>query len=521
MDKTAMTPEAATAAGITLADVFRRSARIFADRVAVADETHGTLTYAQLDERANRVANTLVSWGLRRGDRLAVLSEPQPGYVETYVAAAKLGVTVVALNMRMHPSELEQCVKGAEPRVLLHSAAQAEAARALAAVGGIEHVMCFDDPGPGGYFEITGRAAPDAPAVLVDPEDIHNIIYTSGTTGPSKGAMISQRAAATRAMRIVECFGLGPDDGFVGWLPLYHCAGDESLYATLLSGGKFATVGKAEPERMFRAIDRGRLTWAVLIPGLVTDFLDHPQRSGYDLSSLRSVMASGNLMPEAVQPVTAALGVDFYDIFGQTESSYLVAVGRISPGEVPSLRKTPRPLLDVRLVDDDLHEVPVGVPGECVVRGPSVMSGYLDDPEATAEVFRGGWLHTGDVLVRNDDGTLTYTDRKKYLIKTGGENVYPVEVEQVIGAHPAVQEVCVFGVPDERWGETVKAVVVVRSGHALTGVEVAAWCRSRLAGYKRPHYVEFLRTEGIPRNATGKVLRNELAGRPVTAEQQV
>jgi fatty-acyl-CoA synthase len=203
-------------------------------------------------------------------------------------------------------------------------------------------------------------------------------------------------------------------------------------------------------------------------------------------------------MPEGAQQIASALDVDFLDIFGQTETSYLLAVGRIAPGEVPSLRKTPMPLLDVRLVDDDLKEVPVGVPGECVVRGPSVMSGYLDEPDATADAFRGGWLHTGDVLVRHDDGTLTYTDRRKYLIKTGGENVYPAEVEQVIAAHVAVAEVCVFAIPDERWGETIKAAVVIRPDHTLSSPELAAWCRSRLAGYKAPTMSSSSRAKTCP-----------------------
>ena len=167
--------EASRAAGITLADVFRRSARLFADRVAVVDETQGTLTYAQLDDRANRLANTLLSWGLRRGDRLAVLSQPQSGYVETYVAAAKLGVTVAGLNLRLQKTELARCAKGAQPRVLLHSAAQADAAEAVASEGSIEHVICFDDPADG-YLEMLAGASPAEPPPCAEPDDIHNII---------------------------------------------------------------------------------------------------------------------------------------------------------------------------------------------------------------------------------------------------------------------------------------------------------------------------------------------------------
>jgi fatty-acyl-CoA synthase len=177
--------------------------------------------------------------------------------------------------------------------------------------------------------------------------------------------------------------------------------------------------------------------------------------------------------------------------------------------------------MDVKLVDDDMNEVEVDEPGECVVRGPSVMSGYLDDDEATAEVFKGGWLHTGDVLSRDADGGFMFVDRKRYLIKTGGENVYPAEVELAIASHPAVQEVCVIGIPDEHWGETIKAVIALRPGQQLTAAEVVAWCRDRVAGYKRPRYVEFMDAAALPRSTTGKLLRHELAAMPTAAEHAV
>jgi fatty-acyl-CoA synthase len=513
---------AARAAGMTLAAVFRRSARIFADRVAVADE-RGRMTYRELDVRTDRLASALTASGLRRGDRIAVLSEPHAAYVETYVAAAKLGLTVVALNIRLHIDELHHCVTTARPRVVLTSGALAATAMRLRDSAAVERLICFDGPDDGcePYDRLLEHAATGSPPDTVGPEDIHNILYTSGTTGPPKGAMISQRAAAVRALRIVQYFGLGQDDGFVGWLPLYHCGGDESLYATLLSGGRFVPVAKAEPERLFRAIESERLTWTLLLPGVITDFLHHPARATHDLSSLRFAFGYVNMMPQVVKELTTATGMRYYDAYGQTETSYLVAYGCVLPGTEPTLRKTPTPLLDVRIVDGDLQEVPVGIPGECVVRGPSVMSGYLDDPDATADVFRGGWLHTGDVLVRHEDGTLTFTDRQKYLIKTGGENVYPAEVEQVIAAHEAVQEVCVFGVADEQWGETVKAVVVLLPDRQLSRQEIVDWCRMRLAGYKRPRYVEFLRTDDIPRSTTGKVLRGELARRTVSESERI
>ena len=511
------------AAHITLADLFRRSARVFAERRAIVS-SDGELTYRQLDERTDRLANALATLGLSRGDRLSVLSTTRPEYVEVYLAAAKLGVTVVALNTRLRTDELLHCVELGRPRVLFVSPGLVAAAEAVIDAGAsIERVIAFPERAgaDGGYERLLAGAPASPPPAAAEPEDIHCVLFTSGTTGRPKGAMISQRASATRALRIVEWFGLGPDDGLVGWIPMFHTGGDECVQATLLSGGTFATFESADPVTLFRGIERHRLTWTPMLPGLITDFLHHPERTRHDLSSLRFTLGYANMMPRVVTEFTAATDSDFWDAFGQTESSFLVALDLVAPGNEPSLRKRPTPFLDVRIVDDEMRELPPGVPGECVVRGPTVMSGYLEDPEASVAAFRGGWLHTGDVLVRHDDGTLTYVDRLKYLIKTGGENVYPAEIEQVLTSHPAVREACAIGVPDGRWGETVKAVVVPEPSQAVTPAQIDDWCRERLAGFKRPRYVEFLAHEDVPRSTTGKILRYELERLAVTPEQRV
>ncbi len=514
----------ATAADWSLAGLFRRSARLFADRVALVSD-RARLTYRELDERSNRLAHALSARGLARGDRIAVLSTTRPEYVEVYLGAAKLGLTVVALNIRMHPEEVAYCIGRGRPRVLFFSQDNADRVRFLRArCEDLQEALPFPaDPGERscGYEQLVAAGEARDVSSPIRGEDIHNVLFTSGTTGRPKGALISQRAAAIRALRVAHWYSLSEKDGFVGWLPLFHCGGDEPLYATLLSGGRVATSERADPEAMFGLIERERLTWTLLLPGVITDFLHHPRRQHHDLSSFRFAIGYANMMPQVVKEFTTALGVPFWDAFGQTETSFLLAHGLVSPGQEPSLRKLPTPLMDVRIVDDDMRELPVGEPGECVVRGPSVMSGYLDDAAATEEVFRGGWLHTGDILVRHEDGTVSYVDRKKYLIKTGGENVYPAEVEEAILAHPAVQEVCVHGVADEYWGETIRAAVVLAPGATLRGQELVAWCRERLAGYKRPRYVQFLGADDIPRSTTGKVLRHELEALPVADEQRV
>lgn len=517
--------DAGLAAGITLDALLRRSFRLFADRVAVTTGDPGgpRWTYRELGERADRLAAGLHASGLRRGDRVAVLSETRPEYVVIYAALARLGITAITLNIRWHPDEIAAAVGSAGPTMFITSGLGApRAAQARHRCPSVRSWYCLDDTegdGTGGdgterfepFATLSVEAA--APEPAAEPGDLHNVLYTSGTTGRAKGAMITQQVAAVRALRLAQWYALTPDDGFVGWLPLFHTGGDESLNATLLTGGRFCALATADTETMFGAIERDRLTWTLLLPGVITDVLHHKRRTDFDLTSLRFTIGYANMMPAVVAQLTEAFDIDFNDAFGQTETSYVLAHGWSGPGEVPHLRKMPTPLMEVRLVDAQMRETPVGVPGECVVRGPSVMAGYLDDPEATAEVFRGGWCHTGDVLVRHHDGTLSYVDRAKYLIKTGGENVYPAEVEQAVAGHPAVQEVCAYGVPDPRWGETVKIVVVRSPGAEVTGKEIVAWCRERLAAFKRPHFVEFVDAAALPRSTTGKLQRHLLAER--------
>ena len=513
IEPAAVAAKAQAVSSYTVRDLFERAYRIYGDRVAVTSED-AELTYQELGERASRLASVLHELGIGKGDRVAVLSETRPEYVETYAAAASLGAIVLALNIRVHPDELAYCVQSGRPTVLITSGTRASVAAHLRASGcPVTRWLCYDGGHEGmlDYAELLASAGSLPPPVDLHADDVHNVLYTSGTTGRPKGAMISHGAAAVRGLRLAQWFGLTENDGFIGWLPLFHCGGDESLYATVLTGGTYGTLRQADPETMFRMIERDRLSWTLLLPGVITDFLDHPRRREFDLSSLRFAIGYANMMPSVVQRLTETLGLDFYDAFGQTEVSYLLAHGLIRPHQTPRLRKIPGPLLNVRIVDAELTDTPVGEPGECLVRGPSVMSGYLDDPAATEEVFRGGWLHTGDVLVRHEDGSLTFVDRRKYLIKTGGENVYPAEVEEVIARHEAVNEVCVVGVPDERWGESVKAVVVPAAGMRLSRRDLADWCHDRLAGYKRPRYIQFVTAEQLPRSATGKVQRHELA----------
>lgn len=512
-----------TASSTTLTHLIRRSCRLFCSRPAVVSQDK-VWTYGELDERSNRLANALSAMGIGRGDPIAVLSENRVEYVEVYFAASKLGAMVIALNTRLHPNELAYCLSDAQVRLLFNSRTFVPAIEAFRKDSGVGTFVCFD-AGPEGdyvdYGDLLSLASSTEPADLAQAGDCLSVVYTSGTTGRPKGAMLSQATSAARAYNIAGWLRLTGDDGFVGWPPLYHIGSYEHLFAVLLVGGQFAALPKADPELMYRMFSERRMTYTLLLPGVMTDFMRFPDRSRYDISSFRVAAGYANLLSSQIHTeFMETFSVPYHDIFGQTETSY-VTVGPIDASRQRWENKVPMPYMDVRLLDDDLREVPLGQPGEFVVRGPNVCSGYLNNPEATAELFRGGWLHTGDILTQHEDGTFTFADRKKYLIKTGSENVYPAEVEQAIALHPAVQEVCVVGLADEKWGETVKAFVVLRPGASMSKEEVSEWCRARIASYKKPRYVEFLREEELPRSVTGKIMREPLGQRTTNQEQFV
>lgn len=509
---------------ISLADELRRAAQRHADTPAVVWPS-GSLSYRDLDRQASRFANGLAHLGLERGDRLAIVSENRVEYIVAYLGAAKMGVTVVAINIRWHPTEALQSLRDTTPRALLLSAPYEPLLDELRALlpPAMRIIHLDSRPAPDTasdvpYAHLMAAVDDHEPERRALGSDVHNILYTSGTTGVPKGAMITQRAAALRAARIAHWFGLTERDGFVGWLPLYHVAGEESLYATLVSGGRFAVLPTADPLPMFHIIEAYRLTWTILVPGTVTAFAQHPARRQHDLTSLRFAGGYGDLLtPSVLEQFTTLVGVPYYDAYGQTETSYLVAWHNTPPGLLPTLRKDPTPLLALRLVDDQMADVPDGAVGELVVRGPTLMSGYWHNAEATAEVFRGGWLHTGDLLRRHPDGRLAFVDRKKALIKTGGENVYPAEVERVLAQLPGVVEVCVVGLPDPEWGERVHAVLVLEEGARLTPEAVEAACLRELARYKRPRSLTLLSASPLPRSTTGKVQRDAVRDQVIRA----
>ena len=488
-----------------LGALFRARARIDPAAIALVEDDR-RWTYAELNERVNRLAHVLAGEGVGRGDRIGLLSQNCAAYIEIELAAAKLGAIVAALNWRLTAPELAHCIRLAEPRVVLVAERHAEA------------LACLDLELPrtlmlGAICEArVARAPTHEPPDVAEPEDGLIILYTSGTTGLPKGAVISHRAMIARALAFTHDLRIAPRDGFVAWAPLFHMVSTDHALATLLCGGTVVVVDGFQPERLIEVAEQERIGWLPLVPGMIEPLLGALRGRPFRPHGIRVIGAMADLVPpHQIAEITAALDAPYANTFGATETGLPPGTADVVPvGVAPAdLAKRQSSFCEVRLVDGDDREVPDGTPGECAIRGPTVFSGYWRAPEVNAEDFRGGWFHMGDVFARRTDGRLAFVDRAKYMIKSGGENIYPAEIERVLLADPRVHDAIVVRLPDPRWGE-VPVAVVARSDAALTSAELHARCRTELAGYKQPKAIHFVAFEQLPRSTTGKIQRHEV-----------
>jgi fatty-acyl-CoA synthase len=483
----------------TVASLFAAQARLHPQRVAIADGDR-QISYQALDERSRRLASLLAARGVGRGDRIALLSENRAEVLELFLAAARLGAIVACQNWRLAAPELDHCVRLVAPIASVVSPRHAAALPGALVLG--------DD-----YERALAAASADAVPAQVDPEDPLLILYTSGTTGLPKGAVISHRAQVVRNLVTRAEFAVAPDDTFVAWSPLYHMGAVDNSLGTLMSGGKVIVVPGFDAERLAEVVEHEPLGWLLLMPGMVGRFAR--VLAGRPVRGVRVCGVMADLVPPSeIAAITTLLRAPYANTFGATEtgcppcSSSLIPVG-VAPSR---LSKQQSPFCEIRLVDADDRDVPDGSPGELAMRGPTLFSGYWNQPDVNRHDFRGGWFHMGDVFVRNPDGTLDFVDRVKYLIKSGGENIYPAEIERVMLQDPRVAEVAVVRAKDPRWGE-VPVAFVARRDPSLDEAALGALCRAQLAGYKQPKGIYFIALESFPRSASGKVQRHELESR--------
>jgi long-chain acyl-CoA synthetase len=502
-----------------------RTAKRYHGRANAIQYEDQEITYAQFYENVENSARKLLALGAKKGDRVAVLMQNSPEYLDLYYSTSRAGALIVPLNTRWHVNEIIYTLNDSASKLLfVDDRFAALVPQIQAGATTLEHIV-FAGAGscPEGLVNWktaaqTGALPDDDP----DENDLVGLFYTSGTTGGPKGAMLTHRNVYSNAIH-----SLTPSVGFVTegrWLhsaPMFHLADAGAIHALTLSGVTHCFLPSFDPEATLAAIQRYRITNLVLVPTMLNMVLNHPNFDRYDLSSLKRVTYGASPMPlpllrQAMQKLTCGFGQGY----GMTEVSPLLTF--LTP-EHHSFDNCDRPFapvksagkpiigVEVRVVDDHDSDVPPGQVGEVIARGPNIMKGYWNRPEVNAEVLRGGWMHTGDLGVMDEDGFLYILDRKKDMIKTGSENVYSPEVESVLCAHPAVLEASVIGVPHETWGETIRAIVVTRPGATLTEAELIAWCRERLTHFKCPTSAVF--TDALPKGGTGKVQKNTLRER--------
>lgn len=507
-----------------------RAAAWYGDRPAVSDE-HSSRSFRELDRQSSRLAHALLALSPEPGGRVAVLSANRAELVEIDFAVSKAGKIRVPVNTRLTEPEVRYVVEDAGADVVIADPPRLELACALAgsADGAVRQVIalaatsaCDDAAGRGGggphrYGELLAAGRDTAPDLPHPPDAGNFILYTSGTTGHPKGALATNRSrlAATLAMLTEELEV--PAGGAVAHAgSMAHGSGSKVL-AYLLRGARNIPMPKWDPERFLDLVERERVSGTFLVPTMLGMLVEAAGARRRDLSSLRSVSYGGApIAPAQLRAAVELFGPALVQVYGSCEAphpvfvltgpDHLALAGQL--GEVaPVGRETLH--TEVRLVTGDGREAAAGEPGEMWVRGPNVMAGYWRNPAATASVLDpDGWYRTGDIAWRDETRYHYIVDRSRDMIITGGLNVYPAEVENVIHRHPAVADVAVIGVPDPVWGESVKALVVRRTGAALTGEDVVAHCRRSLAGYKKPRLIEFL--DSLPKGATGKILKREL-----------
>ena len=463
-------------------------------------------SYGALDERVRRLAAALRGKGIRRGDRIALLSENRAEYVEIELASAYLGAIVACQNWRLAAPELQHCLDLVSPALVIVSRRFAKMLSVLD-LHGVKSFIIEDQ-----YEELIETSSAPSESPDVDPEDGLVILYTSGTTGPPKGALISHRAEIARMALLRLDIRATEEDGFVAWAPMFHMGSTDQMLGALMSGAMAYVVDGFNADAIVDIMERAKLGWLLLMPGSIEPVVEVLKSRGCRPKGIRAVGAMADLVPkQLIAELTGLTGAPYLNSFGATETGLAPAsASLIPPGEFPaSLSKRKSALCDFRLVDADGADVAEGEPGEAAVRGPTVFSGYWNADETNARDFKDGWFRMGDLFRRNPDGSYDFVDRAKYMIKSGGENIYPAEIERVLLSDPRVTDAVVVRKFDAKWGEIPVAFISRRDG-ALSEADIEAVCRKSLAGYKRPKEVHFVRFEDFPRSTTGKILRHEM-----------
>ena len=511
---------------MNIGQLLTKSARAYPHKLAVA---YGSMkwNYSQFNSRANRLANALFRLGIRHGDNIALLQYNHPEMLASMFACFKAGCSAVPINFRLHPNEFSFIIDHSDAKAVILSPEFNQALMdCRERLSKVRHFITLAGAG-NGLLDIEKLLSPESDQLLdadVHPDDLAWLFYTSGTTGMPKGAMLTHRNLIAMTMNFYAdiCPGFGPDEVVLHAAPLSHGSG---LYALPNIGKAAANVileaKSFDPELVFKTIEQYRVTNMFAAPTMINVMINSPAADKYDHGSLKALNYGG--APMLVEDLKAAidkLGPCLVQLFGQAESpmtiTYLPHSDHVLEGTPEQISRLAsagiaRTDVEVRILDTHNKELSPGEMGEIVTRSDLVMKGYWRNPEATAETIVNGWLHTGDMGYLDDNGYLFIMDRAKDMIISGGENIYPREIEEVLIRHSAVREVAVIGIADPKWGEAVKAIVAKVPEKSVTEKELIDFCKDNIASYKKPKSVDFV--DELPKNNYGKILKRELRAR--------
>jgi len=490
---------------------FEKTVKRFPDKTAVIWEGK-EVTYSQLQKDINKFGNALKTLGIGPGDRVGLMLNNRPEFIAAYYGSGKIGATIVLLNTLLKKDEIIYILTDSECKVLVaieNGIQEFIAVRDKAPK--IKHLIC-PSPLEGAitFKDFIAKQPEELEVYQAKPDDVPEIKYTSGTTGTPKGVMHTHRNISLFTETIANLNGMSPDDRTLLFLPLYHGFGDMcTLHPSLFIGASLVLQDPLNLTRVLEDIEKYSCTQMPGAPRVFYALNMFPDANKYDTSSLRFSYGGGQAMPrEVIEEFERKFGSIICEAYGLTESTAGTSTNRIDkPRKIGSVG-LPLDCVEVKIVDDDGKELPVGERGEIIIRSDLNMKGYLNSPEETAEVLKDGWLYTGDIGKLDDDGYLYIVDRKKEMIIMSGENIYPSELEKVIQEHPAVGLVAVVGAPDPKRGEIPKAIISLKPGASLTEEDFLAWCKERMAFFKVPKIVEF--RENLPVGASGKVQKKLL-----------
>ncbi len=464
------------------------------------------LSYAELDEASAHLAGLLEDRGLSEGDRVGIMLPNVPHFAVCYYGVLRAAGVVVPMNVLLKRREVAFYLRDSGAKLLFAWHGFAQDAHAGAQDAGAECVLVT----PGEFEQILGAAKPRIEVADSDDSDTAVILYTSGTTGTPKGAELTHSNLARNAEISRGLFGMGAEAVTLGALPLFHSFGQTcAMNATIAGGGTLTLIPRFDPDKALEIIQRDRVNVFEGVPTMYGAMLHYPDRASFDTSTLQICASGGSAMPvELMRGFEQAFGCKVLEGYGLSETSPVASFNHPDKERKPGSIGTPVDGVEMKLVDDADEEVAQGEVGEIVIRGHNLMKGYWNRPDATAEVIRNGWFHSGDLATVDEDGYFFIVDRKKDMIIRGGYNVYPREIEEVLYEHPAVLEVAVIGLPHDQYGEEVGAAVALKEGAQASPEELRDYVKGQVAAYKYPRYVWLV--DELPKGPTGKILKREI-----------